>query len=45
MRDDEYRSETSSRDTLKRLGRWLTSRPVESWGFFVAGILIARILF
>ncbi len=45
MREDEYRSENNTRDTLKRFGRWLTTRPVESWGFFVAGVLIARILF
>lgn len=45
MRDEDYRGETNSRDTLKRIGRWLSSRPIESWGFFVAGILIARILF
>lgn len=45
MREDPYRSDTNTRDTLKRFGRWLTTRPVESWGFFVAGIIIARILF
>lgn len=45
MRDDEYRASSSERDGFQRLFRWLKSRPMESWGFFVAGIVIARILF
>ncbi len=28
-----------------RFGRWLSKRPAESWAFFVAGLLIAGILF
>lgn len=24
---------------------WIRSRPLESWGFFIAGVIIARILF
>ena len=30
---------------LGRFGSWLTRRPFEIWGFFIAGFLIARILF
>lgn len=31
--------------TLSRIGRWLSKRPAESWAFFIAGILIAGVLF
>ena len=30
---------------LGRFGSWLGRRPFESWGFFIAGFLIARIFF
>lgn len=30
---------------LGRFGGWLGRRPFESWGFFLAGFLIARIFF
>ena len=44
MRDADFnRSETGQ--TLRRFGKWLSARPVESWGFFAVGFVIARILF
>jgi hypothetical protein len=30
---------------LGRFGSWLGRRPFESWGFFLAGFIVARILF
>ncbi len=45
----DYQDRTDRYDraeaTLSRFGRWLTRRPAESWGFFIAGILIAGLLF
>ena len=38
---DKVRAKT----TLQRVGHWLGSRSIESWGFFIAGFLIARIIF
>ncbi|MEL7128415.1 MAG: hypothetical protein AAGK23_02615 [Pseudomonadota bacterium] len=31
--------------TISRFGRWLSKRPGESWAFFIAGMIIAGILF
>jgi hypothetical protein len=39
--EDKFRT----RSPLARFGSWLGSRPVESWGFFIAGFFIARIIF
>ncbi|WP_156811957.1 hypothetical protein [Robiginitomaculum antarcticum] len=33
-----HRSEASS--TFRRFTRYLSTRPTESWGFFVAGLMI-----
>jgi hypothetical protein len=30
---------------LRSFGSWLGARPFESWGFFIAGFVIARIIF
>ena len=32
-------------DRFSRFTRWLSRRPIESWGFFIAGIILARIFF
>jgi hypothetical protein len=32
-------------DRFKRFSSWLSRRPMESWGFFIAGLITARILF
>ncbi|ACT60595.1 hypothetical protein [Hirschia baltica] len=45
MYDNTDHSKSSTEDTLNRLGNWLKSRPIENWGFFIAGVIIARILF
>tara|TARA_R100001126_G_scaffold78336_1_gene46898 strand:- start:165 stop:302 length:138 start_codon:yes stop_codon:yes gene_type:complete len=45
MRDADTTIRSETGDTFRRFGRWLSARPIESWGFFAAGILIARILF
>lgn len=47
MRHDDYRyrGETTSNTTLRTFGRWLSTRPTESWGFFIAGVIIAAIIF
>jgi uncharacterized protein involved in tolerance to divalent cations len=34
-----------AKTTMARFGSWLGRRPVESWGFFAVGFLIARIIF
>ncbi len=45
----DYRENTGrphkTQDGLSRFGKWLASRPSESWAFFFAGIIIAGILF
>ncbi|MEM7660811.1 MAG: hypothetical protein AAF292_01075 [Pseudomonadota bacterium] len=45
--DYETRSDRYDRaeDGFKRFGRWLSRRPGESWAFFIAGMIIAGILF
>ena len=46
MRDYETdRHEETLGDRFKRFTQWLSRRPMESWGFFIAGALVARILF
>ena len=46
--DDRYTPGSRYRDeddAMKRALRWLSKRPAESWGFFIAGMLVAGILF
>jgi hypothetical protein len=45
MRYFDEQDKIQAKTTMARLGRWFSSRPMESWGFFVAGFLIARIIF
>lgn len=49
MRDYEANSQSRRDDTLQdrfsRFTGWLSRRPIESWGFFIAGVIVARILF
>ena len=45
MRYDDYRGERSDQNGFRRFFRWLQTRPMESWGFFIAGAVVARILF
>ena len=42
---DQPGTERSLGDRFSAFTRWLSRRPVESWGFFIAGLIIARILF
>jgi hypothetical protein len=41
-RTDRYNRAEAS---FSRFVKWLKRRPAESWGFFIAGILIAGLLF
>jgi hypothetical protein len=50
MRYGDYRYRGSeryetSRNGLRTFGRWLSTRPFESWGFFIAGFVIAQVIF
>jgi hypothetical protein len=45
MRYFDEQDKIRAKTTMARVGNWLTSRPIESWGFFVAGFVIARIIF
>ena len=45
MRYFDEQDKIRAKTTMARLGSWLGSRPMESWGFFVAGFIIARIIF
>jgi hypothetical protein len=45
MRYFDEQDKIQAKTTMARLGRWFSSRPMESWGFFIAGFLIARIIF
>ena len=49
MRDYEADSRAGRDETpqerFSRFTRWLSRRPMESWGFFIAGVIIARVLF
>jgi hypothetical protein len=45
MRYFDEQDKIRAKTTMARVGNWLTSRPIESWGFFAAGFLIARIIF
>ncbi len=41
MNDHTY----SDRQNAGRLGRWLGSRPAESWMFFAAGVFLGGLFF
>lgn len=45
MRDTDEFQRGDQQDTFLRIRSWLGSRPMESWGFFAAGFVIARALF
>jgi hypothetical protein len=45
MRYFDEQDKFRTRSPIARFGSWLGSRPVESWGFFIAGFFIARIIF
>jgi hypothetical protein len=45
MRYFDEQDKIRAKTTMARVGNWLTSRPIESWGFFAAGFIIARIIF
>lgn len=46
MRDYEADTrEPTIGERFKRFTSWLSRRPMESWGFFIAGVITARILF
>ena len=45
MRYFDEQDRNAARSGIKNFGRWLASRPIESWGFFAAGFVIARIIF
>jgi len=48
MRYDDYRTRgeyQNNNSALRNFGRWLSTRPFESWGFFIAGLVIAGIIF
>ena len=45
MRYFDEQDKIRAKTTMARVGGWLSSRPMESWGFFVAGFVIARIIF
>ena len=42
---NQPKTEQTFTDRLSTFTRWLSRRPMESWGFFIAGLIIARILF
>jgi hypothetical protein len=45
MRYYDSRDPYQKPSPLGRFGSWLGRRPFESWGFFIAGFVLARILF
>lgn len=45
MRYYDSRDPYQKPSPLGRFGSWLGRRPIESWGFFIAGFVLARILF
>ena len=45
MRYFDEQDKIRAKTIMARLGGWFSSRPVESWGFFIAGFVIARIIF
>ena len=45
MRYFDEQDKINAKTTAARVGNWLGRRSMESWGFFIAGFLIARIIF
>jgi hypothetical protein len=45
MRYFDEQDRAAAGNAFQRFGRWLGRRPFESWGFFIAGFVIARIIF
>ena len=45
MRYFDERDRSAAKDGITSFGRWLSSRKIESWGFFIAGFVLARIIF
>jgi len=45
MRYFDEHDKVRAKTTMARVGNWLGARPIESWGFFIAGFVIARIIF
>jgi hypothetical protein len=45
MRYFDEQDRRAASNGLSRFGRWLGSRKIESWGFFIAGFILARIIF
>jgi hypothetical protein len=45
MRYFDGQDKARAKDTLHRVGEWLGRRPMESWGFFIAGFLLGSIFF
>jgi hypothetical protein len=43
MNDGSYRSDIN--EGSGRFGRWLSTRPAESWMFFVAGVFLGGFFF
>ncbi|KCZ52325.1 MULTISPECIES: hypothetical protein [Hyphomonas] len=42
--DDRYNT-SETRSDAGRFGRWLSTRPAESWMFFGAGVLLGGLFF
>ena len=45
MRYFDEQDRRAASNGFSRFGRWLGTRKVESWGFFIAGFILARIIF
>ncbi|MEZ5969898.1 MAG: hypothetical protein R3C00_12740 [Hyphomonas sp.] len=43
MEDRDYRTET--RSDAGRFGRWLSTRPAETWMFFAVGVFLGGFFF
>ncbi len=37
-------TEPTFADRARHFGHWLTRRPLESWGFFIAGVVLASLI-
>lgn len=45
MRYFDEQDRKAASNGLSRFGNWLGRRPIECWGFFAAGFILARIIF
>ncbi len=45
MRYEQTDDRNQFGEKMKTFGRWLANRPMESWGFFAAGVVLARLFF